>query len=53
VSTLLIPDSAINRFARVATMEHTGINERRQVIPIPMPYQSDDYEALAGYTDRG
>ena len=35
MSTLLITDSAINRFARVATIEDTSINERGQAVPTP------------------
>ncbi len=33
MSTLLIPDSAINRRVRVATMEDTSIDERGQAGP--------------------
>jgi len=33
MSTLLIPDAAINRFARMATIADTSINERGQAGP--------------------
>jgi hypothetical protein len=35
MSTLLIADSAINRFARVATIEDTSINEFRKASATP------------------